>query len=354
MSVFEGRERFKPYDYPEVETRFINPIKLTYWIHEKLKFDADKHEYLTKLNDSDRNIISRILRTFADVENHVADDLWSLIGNFFPKPEFRIMGRKFAENEDRHAESYWRLNEVLGLEDVEPYSKDPVLSEKFDNLVNNSLHFDVKFDPNNVEHVRKLAFGIAVFSAFTEKVALFGQFMIMKSFSKRTVGGGAILKNIANIIDWSKKDEFIHGEGGVYLFNKIKEEKPEIWTREFKASLYYAFKEAMDIEVKMISDIFAGQSLPNLTESQVVNYMKHLANQSLVTIGLKPTFDIDAKMVEEVSWFDNDSQAMQQTDFFAQRVTEYSDGMVAFSGESVKVSAEYDKNLESRFTGNRG
>jgi len=82
------------------------------------------------------------------------------------------MAYTFSENESRHASAYFRINEELNLTNFEAYSKDPVLSAKFDKLIENSIDFD--FDKTNPEHIKRFAFGIGLFSSFTERVALFG------------------------------------------------------------------------------------------------------------------------------------------------------------------------------------
>jgi len=344
-SIFEGREVYKPYDFPEVEKNFTEPVQDGYWVHRELEFDKDVQNYKTDLTEVDRQIISRILRTFSEVEVHVADDLWSKIGRFLPRPEFCEMGYAFAENESRHASAYFRINEVLNLKEFEPYSKDPILSDKFENLINSSLNFD--FDKTNPEHIKRFAFGLAVFSAFTERVALFGQFMILKSFSSN---GRNFMKTVGNVIDWSKREESLHGDGGIYIFNKIKDECNWIWTNEFKSSIYVAFTTGMDIETKLIKDIFDDNNLPNLTSDQVINYMKNRANDSLKRLGLKAIFDIDEKVLEDTKWFDLESNATQFTDFLAgSRPTDYTKNMVVFDESTVKVSENFLNKLDKNY-----
>ena len=311
-SIFDSRETYKPYDYPEVEKRFTEPVQDNYWIHRELEFSRDVQDYKTELSEIDKDIVSRILRTFAEVETHVADDLWSKIPKFLPRPEFCEMAYTFSENESRHASAYFRINEELNLIHFEPYTKDPILTEKFDNLITNSIDFD--FDKTNPEHIKRFAFGLGLFSSFTERVALFGQFMILKSFS---ANGRNLMKKVSNVIDWSKKEESLHGDAGIYIFNKIKDECPYIWTNEFKSSIYTAFTNGIRIETNLINDIFDGHDLPNLTANEVVNYMKDRANDSLIKLGLKPIFDIDDELLEGVSWFGHESKATQFTDFLA-------------------------------------
>jgi ribonucleoside-diphosphate reductase beta chain len=349
-SIFQNKGLsgdFKPFGYPEVY-EFVRGIRNTYWTHEKFTFTGDIHDFKTKLTESDRTIIGRILRTFAETEIHVADDFWSLISKFLPSTEFCLLSHCFAENEDRHADAYWQLNEVLNIRGFEPYSKDPVLASKFENLLKNSLDFD--FDAENLEHIRRFAFGLVVFSAFTERVALFGQFMILKSFSRN---GRNFLKDLSNIVDYSKQDESTHGDAGIWIFNKLKEEYPQIWTREFKHQTYNAFSDALNIEVKVIEDIFRDNDLPNLTKEQVINYMKHLANTSLNKIGLKSIFIINEDMIKECEWFELDSQAMQHTDFLGTgKSTSYTKDLVAFNSDNVKVPLNFHEKLQQQYVTN--
>jgi len=344
-SIFDGRDIYKPYDFPEIETRFTEPIQDNYWIHRELEFGRDEQDYMTELSDIDKEIISRILRTFAETETFVADDLWSKIGKFLPRPEFCEMAYTFSENESRHASAYFRINEVLNLTNFEPYTNDSTLSAKFENLISNSLNFD--FDKNNPEHIKKFAFGIALFSSFTERVALFGQFMILKSFS---ANGRNYMKTVSNVIDWSKKEESLHGDAGIYIFNKIKDECPYIMTDEFKSNMYIAFKQGIDIETQIIKEIFNNKTLPNLTEGEVVNYMKNRANDSLKKLGLKGIFDIDEQLLEKTQWFDFESKTTQFTDFLAgSRPTSYAKNQVVFNKYTVKPSENLLNNIDDRY-----
>jgi ribonucleoside-diphosphate reductase beta chain len=346
MSIFDFRESYKPFEYDVAE--FSEAVEDTYWVGRELKkgFNTDVEQYKTELSDHDRNIISRVLKTFAEVETHVANDLWSKLVKFTPKHELAGLGYCFADNERRHADSYSLLNELLGIDKhLEPYSKDPILSEKFDNLVENSLNFD--FDKGNIDHIKKFSFGLAVFSAFTERVDLFGQFMILKSFS---CNGRNLLRNVGTIIDWSKQDEALHGKFGVFIFNEVKKEFPEIWTNEFKSSIYSAFTQGMKIQEKVMNDIFADGDLPNLNMKQVINYMKFLCNDSLNSLGLKEIFDIDDNLTKEVMWFEDESNATQMTDFLAgTRSTDYTKNQVQYSENEVAISSDFFNKLESKY-----
>ena len=106
----------------------------------------------------------------------------------------------------------------------------------------------------------------------------------------------------------------------------------------------------MDIETKLIKDIFDGNNLPNLTSDQVINYMKNRANDSLKRLGLKAIFDIDEKVLEDTKWFYLESNATQFTDFLAgSRPTDYAKNMVVFDESTVKVSENFLTKLDKNY-----
>jgi ribonucleoside-diphosphate reductase beta chain len=336
-NIFEKREVFKPFEYPKAE-QYIKAVQRTFWIHDELaaELDEDVQDYHTKFSNTDKYIVSTILRTFADTETAVLNDAWGVIGKYFPKAEFQGLGMSFAENEYRHAEAYFRINELLDLTDFEPYSEDPVLSKKFENLLNNSLNVP-NFDPKNIDDVKRLAKGIAIFSCFTERVSLFSQFMILRSFSSNK---RSLLKGVGNIIDWSARDENIHGLAGIWIFNLIKEEYPEIWTSEFRAEIYSAAQVTNDLEKHVLDQIFQHGDLPNLTKYDLINYMKARTNDSLVRIELDEIYDVDQDALDRVSWFEEGLTSLQQVDFLDSRSTDYTKKLVPFTAGTVMVTRD--------------
>jgi ribonucleoside-diphosphate reductase beta chain len=192
-NILKPRVAFKPYEYPFLVER-AKAIRHTYWIHDEISFDQDKHEFMIDLNDTERYIIGTILKTFAQTETHVADEFWSRLFNYMPKPEMALLCATFTDNEWRHAEAYDRLNEELGLIDYESFQEDPVLMARMENLTKIRTNADGNFS------VRDLMLTLAVFGGFTEYVNLFSQFAILRSFSGN---GRNLLTNIGDIIDWS-------------------------------------------------------------------------------------------------------------------------------------------------------
>jgi ribonucleoside-diphosphate reductase beta chain len=327
--IFTLRTTLAPYEYPEM-LEFIKPIQSTYWVHDEINFDKDVQDFKINLSSDERHLIGTILKTFAMTEVFVADEFWGKIGEYLPKPEVQIVAASFTENEWRHALAYKRLNEVLGLDDFEAFLEDEVAMAKFANLT--KIGKDHEGNPSRSDVAKTLA----IFGAFTENVCLFAQFATLRSFS---TNGRNLLTNVGDIIDWSQFDEFQHARVAMWLFNKIIQENPEIWTDEFKSDIYTAAKITFDLERDLIDQMFERGDLPNLKKRDLVNYMKYRINLSLETIKLKPIFNVDADRLSELEWFEVKFKVDSHKDFFARRVTDYTKNLVEFNADTVFVDA---------------
>jgi ribonucleoside-diphosphate reductase beta chain len=337
-SILKPRVAFKPFEYPFLIER-ANAIRHTYWVHDEISFDQDKHEFKIDLNDTERYIIGTILKTFAQTETHVADEFWSKLVNYMPKPEVALLCAAFTDNEWRHAEAYDRLNEELGLIDYDAFQEDPVLMARMENLTKIREHAGGSFS------VKDLMLTLAVFGGFTEYVNLFSQFAILRSFSGN---GRNLLTNIGDIIDWSALDEQHHAATAMEIFNILKEENPELWDDELKSSIYTAASLTFEIEERLISQIFEKGELPNLKKKDLLNYMKHRINGALNRMGLKSIKNVDQETLKNLQWFEDGLNAKGYTDFFAKRVTDYTKNLVVFNKDTVKVDKDYIKNIASK------
>lgn len=324
------RQALKPYEYPQF-TKYIDGIQHTYWIHDELDFTRDVQEFKLELTDVERYIIGTILKTFAQTEVHVADEFWSKLPNYLPKPEVFILCSVFTENEVRHALAYDRLNQELGLDDYATFLEDETAKERLENLM--AIRKDHKGNPS----VRDICRTLAIFGGFTENVNLFSQFAILKSFGSN---GRNLMPNISNIIDWSQQDEKTHALAAMEIFNILKEENPEIWDDEFKADIYAAAKITFRIEENLIEQIFAKGELPNMSKAALLNFMRVRINQSLTMMGLKPIFNVNDALTDQMAWFDNDGKILQHADFFHLKPTEYSRNLVSYNSSSVTVTID--------------
>jgi ribonucleoside-diphosphate reductase beta chain len=334
-NILQPRLALRPFEYPELEDK-AKAISNTHWVHDEIDFSKDKHEYMTELSIVERYVIGTILKTFAQTEVHVADEFWSKLYQYMPKPEVSLVCSTFTENEWRHALAYDKLNTELGLTDYEAFLEDEVATERLENLLK------IRKDHRGSPSTRDLMVTLAVFGGFTEYVNLFSQFAILRSFSSN---GRNLLTNIGEIIDWSALDEQHHSDTALHLFEILKTENPHEWDDELKGRIYTAAILTYEIEKKLIDQIFKYGDLPNLTKGELMNFMSYRVNESLTRMGLKPIKNVDEQLLKNVQWFEDGLNANSHADFFAKRVTDYTKNLVAFTPTSVKVDKDYIKSL---------
>jgi ribonucleoside-diphosphate reductase beta chain len=332
--LLEPKFTISPVEYPEFE-EFKLKIQQTYWVHDEIDFSSDVQDYLVNLNETEKYIIEQVLTNFSQSEIAVGTEYWlNIVMKYFEKPEIQSMAITFCENERRHLHAYHKIVNELKLDHLEvQLLADPIASERLNNL----SKFSDLLQKDKFIDARKLAKSIAIFSCFTEYVSLFSQFLILKSFS---CNGRNLMKNIANIIDWSAIDEQIHSIASQKLFNFLIEENPEIWDDEFKSTIYTAAQITFDIECSLIDQIFIKGELPNLTIIETKNFLRDRLNRSLKNIGLKPIFNIDEDALEATEWFYENLNLISKVDFFAKRPTEYQKQLVVFSKDTVAISRD--------------
>tara|TARA_R110002012_G_scaffold173084_1_gene337873 strand:+ start:653 stop:1210 length:558 start_codon:yes stop_codon:yes gene_type:complete len=183
-------------------------------------------------------VIKRTLLAIAQIEVDVKS-FWKNLANHLPKPELDAVGVSFAESEIRHADAYSHLLEILGFnEEFETIDSIPAIIDRIKYLEKSKKGSFVK--------------ALILFSLFVEHVSLFSQFLIVMSFNKHK----NVLKGTSNVIEATSKEENLHGMFGMDLINIIREEQPELFTRELKSEVYELAQKALTAEVKILDWMF--------------------------------------------------------------------------------------------------
>jgi len=129
MGIFDKRENYKPFEYPEV-MKFVDMMHQTFWVHSEVEFTADIQDFKSNLSLVEKEAVKRALLGIAQVEVAVKT-FWGDLYDIFPKPEFNGLGATFAECEFRHSEAYSRLLEVLGYNnEFETLLEVPIFKER--------------------------------------------------------------------------------------------------------------------------------------------------------------------------------------------------------------------------------
>jgi len=304
----EPRHFYKPFEYPQAFEYYKNQHR-AHWLADEVPLASDLNDWRLNLNESEKNLIGNILKSFAQTEVHVNDYWSSKISQWFPKPEVVAMASSFGAFEAIHAEAYARLNDELGLDNFQAFMEDEASRNKIERLLET---------PSNTLEEKALA--LAIFSAFTEGVNLFSSFAILMSFQLRN-----LLKGTGQIVEWSVRDESLHSTAGCWLFRTLMQESPELDTVEMRNNVIEACNLSVKLEFDFIDKAFEMGEIEGLNKDQLKNFIKARANDKMKELGYNPVYnDLDPALLKQVEWFGHLTSGKTHQDFFANRVTDYS------------------------------
>ena len=305
--ITEPRIYYKPFEYQDAFDFYKNQHR-AHWLADEVPLASDLNDWKLKLNESEKNLIGNILKSFAQTEVHV-NDYWSTkVSVWFPKPEIQAMARVFADFESIHAEAYARLNEELGLDDFKAFLEDEASKAKIDRLIE---------VPG--ESLEERALSLAIFSAFTEGVNLFSSFAVLMSFQLRN-----LMKGTGQIVEWSVRDESLHSRAGCWLYRTLLKEQPHLDTLEMRNKIVEACELSVQLEFDFIEKAFEMGNIEGLNKEQLKAFIKARANEKMIELGYSSIYnDIDPNLVKQMEWFGHLTSGKTHQDFFAGRVTSY-------------------------------
>ena len=322
--ITKERIVYKPFEYPQAFDYYMKQQQ-AHWLWTEVPMMSDVNDWKQNLTEAEKNIVGSILKGFAQTET-VVNDYWSnLVTKWFRKPEIIAMAVTFGCFETIHAEAYSLLNEELGLDDFSEFLEDETTMAKIETLMN------VRDSFNGEVNWHERAKSLAIFSAFTEGVNLFSSFAVLLSFKMRNK-----LKGVGQIVEWSIRDESMHSDAGCWLFRTLLEEKPELKTPELETAINEAALLSLELELDFIEKVYEMGDLEGCNKDDLISFIKHRVNTKMGDLGYRPIVNgIDVKAVERMKWFDHLSAGKQHTDFFANRVTNYSKGTMEWDENAI-------------------
>lgn len=308
--LFDERKNYKPFEYNNITEPFINAIWASHWTHNEFNFKSDVQDYMTVLTDAERDVIKRSVLLISQVEVSVKS-YWSNIGRIIPKPEIADVGAVFGGNEVIHSRAYSHILTRLGLDgDFQHLLSTGVV----DNRVTYLRKYVNKVYKNDLKNI---LYSLVLFTLFTENVSLFSQFFVILGFNRFN----NILKDVANVVQYTSQEESIHAQFGITLINKIKEEYPEIWDEEFVSRIIKESQEAISTEEEIIEWMIGDYENEFLSKGILTSFIRHRINNSLEAIGIDHRFDVDHR--DEIKWMDEEIHASSMTDFFFKKPINY-------------------------------
>jgi len=273
---------------------------------KKGKTEVDYNDFVYCVSVPQGNVVTRRNGKTAITGNSVHIEAYSALIDTIGMPESEYSAfMEFSEMKDKHdylsgfdTGISYQLNKP-----IEDYS-EPVDMDK-----------DMHISKDSLEGLAK---SLAVYAAFTEGLQLFSSFVMLLNFPRF-----GKMKGMGQIVTWSIRDESLHVESMMRLFRTLIQENPSIWTDNFKKELYDVAREMVELEDKFIDLAFALGGIEGLTPEEVKEFIRYIADKRLLQLGLKPNFGVKEN---PLPWYDDMLNAVEHTNFFENRATEYAKG----------------------------
>jgi ribonucleoside-diphosphate reductase beta chain len=309
LDITQERTTFKPFKYPWAYDAWLQHEQ-SHWLHTEVPMSEDVKDY-KKLSKQEQEFLTKILRFFVQGDLDIGSGYHDHYIPVFKQPEVRMMMSGFAGREALHVAAYAHLIETLGLPEstYNEFLEYKEMVEKHDYINNLSA--------------APMAEKIAAISAFGEGMQLFSSFVMLLNFARN-----GKLKGLGQIIAWSIVDETQHAEGMIKVYREyVKNNKDESTSDRIKEIA----NQMVGLEDQFVDLAFSMVEVEKLTKEEVKQYIRYIADRRLISMGMKGIYKIKKN---PLPWVDG-MLGVSHTNFFEQRVTDYSKGATTGTWDDV-------------------
>ena len=297
---------YKPFRYPWAYDAWLTQQRV-HWLPEEVPLADDVKDWQRNLSSGERNLLTQIFRFFTQADVEVNNCYMKHYSQVFKPTEVLMMLSAFSNIETIHIAAYSHLLDTVGMPELEysAFLKYKEMKDKFDYM-----------QGFTVDNKTEIAKTLAAFGAFTEGLQLFASFAILMNFPRF-----GKMKGMGQIVSWSVRDETLHCLSVIRLFRTFVQENPEIWTEELRRDLTNICATIVEHEDAFIDLAFELGGVEGLNAADTKTYIRFIADRRLQQLGLEPLYNIEKN---PLPWLDEMLNAVEHTNFFENRATEYS------------------------------
>ena len=306
LDLLTANPVYKPFRYPWAYEAWLQQQRI-HWLPEEVPLADDVKDWQKNLSASERNLLTQIFRFFTQADVEVNNCYMKHYSQVFKPTEVLMMLSAFSNIETVHIAAYSHLLDTIGMPEAEytAFLKYKEMKDKYDYMQN--------FSVDSKEEIAKT---LAAFGAFTEGLQLFASFAILMNFPRFNK-----MKGMGQIVSWSVRDETLHCLSVIRLFRTFIQENPEIWTDDLRAEITQICATIVEHEDAFIDLAFELGGVQGLEAADVKTYIRFIADRRLTQLGLEPIYHVERN---PLPWLDAMLGAIEHTNFFENRATEYS------------------------------
>ncbi|QDP64713.1 MAG: putative ribonucleoside-diphosphate reductase subunit beta [Prokaryotic dsDNA virus sp.] len=315
MSIFKENESYRPFTYPwAVEAEKVHRIDMN-WNENQVDLADDLRQYnseggLATANVShaqNKNLLNKMLMLFTEMDAQVGAGYAKLIAHV-KNNEIRTMWLTFAAREVTHQRSYALAAETFGFSNADwsEFKKYKEMQDKLDIIAQDVGDLSV---PLNFAKYLAVVF-------LAEGITLFGAFACLLNFKRF-----GLVMNFNSINEWSLRDEDDHVDRNISVFKEVRKYLTEEENQELDEFLVQLVSKYVEAEHSFLDIVFEMGDQEDLTKEQVKEFINYLGLLRLHQLDL-----VEAEQVGEnpLEWIDYILTATTHTNFFENKVTDYS------------------------------
>lgn len=293
-----------------------------HWLPTEISMQLDIEQWKSTrvLTEDERQALKVVLGFFTTADSIAANNVVLAFYKHITSPECRLYLLRQGYEEAIHTHSYQYIVESIGLDEGEIFNMyrevDAIYKKDQFILGFNEGIFNPNFKTGTFENDQKFLENICVFSLIMEGIFFYSSFAVMFGFQRQKKMTGS-----AEQIQYIMRDESQHLNFGINMINAIKEEQPELWTREFQERIIALVREATRLEYTFAREVFP-TGIFGMNAENFKQYIEHIADRRLERIGLPAQFQVS----NPFPWMSEAVDLSKEKNFFETRVTEYQVG----------------------------
>ena len=311
----------RPMKYPHLYEMYKDAIKNT-WTVDEVDFSTDIIDLKTKLSESERHLIQRLVAFFATGDSIVANNLVLNLYKHINSPEARMYLSRQLYEEALHVQFYLtlldtylpdekeRVEAFAAIENIPSIKQKGEFALKWIDSINSLDECRTKEDR------KKFLLNLICFACCIEGLFFFAAFAYV--YFLRSKG---LLHGLASGTNWVFRDESCHMNFAFEVIDIVRKEEPDLFDKDLQDDIVRMINEAVECEMVFAHDVL-NLGIIGITPQDMREYLQFCADQRLAALNLQPIYHsknpFDFMELQDVQ---------ELTNFFERRVAAYQVGV---------------------------
>lgn len=311
----------RPMKYPVFYEMYKNGIKNT-WTVDEVDFSTDLVDLNSKMTDSEKHLIHRLVAFFATGDSIVANNLVLNLYKHINAPEARLYLSRQLYEEALHVQFYLTLLDTYipnpddrakafsAVENIPSIKKKADFCFKWMDSINELDELETPEDR------RKFLMNLICFATCIEGMFFFAAFAYV--YFLRSKG---LLAGLASGTNWVFRDESMHMAFAMKVIETVRKEEPTLFNEQMEEMIVQMLEDAIDCELTFAEDLI-NNGIAGLSLNEMRQYLEYIADQRLESLS------IPARYNTKNPFTFMELQDMQElANFFERRVSAYQVGV---------------------------